>query len=244
MSQMPALARSDAASAPARGPRRPAAPVRGSGRGSARGSSRSHLRVVTAAPRPPRRMPFVVLCSVVLAAGLLAVLFLNLQLAKGTYALHDLQRRSTLLAEQNEALTQQLAALQAPGVLAQRATELGMVPGSSPAFLRLPDGQVLGVPQAAATAPPPESAKDEEGEEGEEDLAGAGSADGRHPATSSGRADADSGVQATASPTSRSTRGASAHRETPSRSSPASRSTSGTPNTAARAGTPTGQATR
>ncbi len=146
MSQMPALARSDAAAMPAtaRSTRRPSAPAR---------PARSHLRVVTAAPRPARRMPFIVLCSGVLAAGLLAVLFLNMQLARGSYALHDLQRQSTILAEQQEALTDQVAAIAAPGVLAQRATELGLVPGTSPAFLRLPDGQVLGVPQAAATAP-------------------------------------------------------------------------------------------
>lgn len=152
MSQMPALARSDAAAIPASGRsnRRPSAP--------ARSANRSHLRVVTAAPRPARRMPFIVLCSTVLAAGLLAVLFLNMALARGSYALHDLQRQSTILSEQQEALGEQLAAVSAPGILAQRATELGLVPGSSPAFLRLPDGQVLGVPQAAASAPADDAA--------------------------------------------------------------------------------------
>lgn len=154
MSQMPAVARTDTAALPAS--RRPSAPGRQQGRAGVRTTGRSgaraHLRVVTAA-RPPRRMPFVVLCSVVLAAGLLAVLLLNLQLARGAYALHDLQRESVLLGEQEGQLREQLDGLEAPGVLAQRATELGMVPGSSPAFLRLPDGQVLGVPQAAATAP-------------------------------------------------------------------------------------------
>lgn len=154
MSQMPALARSDTAAIPAsaRAPRRPSAPARTPSRGASR-PTRAHLRVVTAAPRPPRRMPFVVLCSVVLAAGLLAVLLLNIQLARGSYALHDLQRQSTVLSEQTEALNEQIATRQAPAALAQAATELGMVPGSSPAFLRLPDGQVLGVPQAPAQAP-------------------------------------------------------------------------------------------
>lgn len=238
MSEMPALARSDAATAPARGPRRPAAPVRGTGRGSARGSSRSHLRVVTAAPRPPRRVPFVVLCSVVLAAGLLVVLLLNLQLAKGTYALHDLQRRSTILAEENDALTQRLTALEAPGVLAQRATELGMLPGSSPAFLRLPDGQVLGVPQAAVTAPTPE-----EGSTGETratdtaDTAETAQTMPKDAETAAGRIDSD--VDRTGAATA----GTSARRETPT-----SRSSVSSPaparSGAASSGTPTGEADR
>ena len=150
MSQMPALARADlrTTAAPTR---RVPAPAR-----STRSASRpvpGHLRLVTAAPRPARQMPFLVLCSIVLAGGLLVVLFLNMQLAKGSYALHDLQRHSTLLAENEARLTEHLAALESPGVLASKATKLGMVPGTTPAFLRLPDGQVLGVPQAAPTDP-------------------------------------------------------------------------------------------
>lgn len=147
MSQMPALARTDFRSTPAP-TRRGSTPAR-SGR-----SAPAHLRLITAAPRPARQMPFIVLCSIVLAAGLLAVLFLNMQLAKGSYALHDLQRRSTILAEQQSQLTEHLTGVESPGVLASKATKLGMVPGSSPAFLRLPDGQVLGVPQAAPAASP------------------------------------------------------------------------------------------
>lgn len=162
MSQMPALARTDlrSAAAPARTTRRTPPPARSVR--SAR-SAPGHLKLVTAAPRPARQMPFFVLTAIVLVAGLLALLFLNMQLAKGSYALHDLQRRSTILAEQQETLTEQLSALEAPARVASKAAELGMVPGSSPAFLRLPDGQVLGVPQTApslpATAKPSAKAK-------------------------------------------------------------------------------------
>ncbi len=154
MSQMPALARTDLRS-PTAPARRAAASARAPRSAPARAPrpAPGHLKLVTAAPRPARQMPFVVLMAIVLAAGLLALLFLNMQLAKGSYALHDLQRRSTILAEQQEALGEQLSTLRAPGVLAAKATGLGMVPGSSPAFLRLPDGQVLGVPQAAPSAP-------------------------------------------------------------------------------------------
>ena len=188
MSQMPALARTDLRStaaptrrapAPARSPRPASRPVPG------------HLRLVTAAPRPARQMPFLVLCSIVLAAGLLAVLFLNMQLAKGSYALHDLQRRSTLLAEQEGSLTEHLAALESPGVLASKATKLGMVPGTSPAFLRLPDGQVLGVPQAAPTDPsatPPASKSTDSSKDAATDAAKKKAGDAATPGASAGTA--------------------------------------------------------
>lgn len=131
MSQMPALARPSA-----RVTRRPEA-------------TRPQLRVVPTAPRAPRRLPFVLLCSFLLAAGLMTLLFLNMQLAQGSYALHSLQSQSTQLEEDAGALRESLAAESAPAQLASKALALGMVPGAAPAFLRLPDGQVLGVPQPA-----------------------------------------------------------------------------------------------
>jgi len=137
MSQMPALAR-PAARAPRRTVQtRPTRPA---------------LRVVQTAPTPASRLPFVLLCSVLLAAGLIAMLFLNMSLAQGAYRLHDLQRQATVLAEQEEALNADLGRLSSPTALAEKAAAIGMVPGLSPAFLRLPDGQVLGVPQVAERA--------------------------------------------------------------------------------------------
>ena len=49
----------------------------------------------------------------------------------------------------------------APQRLARQANKLGMVPSVNPAFLRMPDGRVLGDPVVApGTAPPPTSVTD------------------------------------------------------------------------------------
>ena len=142
MSQMPASARL-APRAPRRiEPRRP------------------HLSVVPAPAPGPRRLPFVVLCSFLLAGGLLLLLVLNVGLAQGAYEWHELTDESQLLREQQQSLETQVRHDRAPDVLAERARELGMVGGVPPAFLRLPDGQVLGIPQAAAPSASPGASGD------------------------------------------------------------------------------------
>lgn len=107
-------------------------------------ASRPRLRVV-APPRPaPRRAPFVVLVLVLLVAGLGTLLLLNTVLAQGAFRVEDLQRQVSLLTEEEEGLQQQVARLAAPARLARQARALGMVPMTTPAFLRTSDGAVLG----------------------------------------------------------------------------------------------------
>lgn len=112
------------------------------------------LRVVSAPPSTHRRIPFAASCAALLALTLVALLLLNITLARGAYRLHALEQQQDLLKEEQQALSERLAAEAAPGRLAERAAALGMVPNPSPVMLRLEDGVVLGegVP---ATAPPP-----------------------------------------------------------------------------------------
>lgn len=112
---------------------------------------RPELRVVSAAPLAPRRLPFVLLCSFILTAGLFALLMINMQLASGTYALHDLQQRSTVLAQDEQKLRETLAAQESPSVLAEKAQALGLVAGTAPVFLDVSDGSVTGEPTPAPT---------------------------------------------------------------------------------------------
>lgn len=110
---------------------------------------RARLRVVEA-PRLPRSpLPFAALCAAVLALGLVTVLLLNIRLSSGSYEVHELEARSALLSEQREALAEQLDARSSPQALTSQATALGMVVNPSPAFVRLSDGAVLGVPEPA-----------------------------------------------------------------------------------------------
>jgi hypothetical protein len=102
----------------------------------------------------PRRAPFVALVVLVLGGGLICQLVLNTSLGQNAFGMHDLQSRSDDLAERQQSLEQQLARLQSPADLAERARALGMVESENPVFLNLTSGDVEGVP-VPATAPPP-----------------------------------------------------------------------------------------
>jgi hypothetical protein len=93
---------------------------------------------------------FAAICMVLLTVGLLTLLFLNTQLAQGSFTLHDLQVASGTLTDQEHELTRALDAERNPGALAKRALDMGMVPATSMAFIRLEDGAILGVAEPAA----------------------------------------------------------------------------------------------
>lgn len=92
----------------------------------------------------------IVVCAGLLLAGLLAVLLLNMSLAEGSFRVHELQRTAGELTESELALEQGITAISSPAALASAASRMGMVPASSPAFLRLEDGAVLGVAEPAS----------------------------------------------------------------------------------------------
>ena len=114
------------------------------------------LEVLEVQGRPGRRLPVAVFCAAVMLATLMAVLLVNIALSRGSYESHELAQRRTTLVEQEQALSEELAAAAAPGALADRARALGMVPSTDPGFVRLSDGTVTGEPEpAAADAPAP-----------------------------------------------------------------------------------------
>ncbi|GAB6897929.1 hypothetical protein [Kineosporia succinea] len=120
-------------------------------------AARPRLRVVPA----PRRSKtgLAVLCVALLGAGLLALLLLNISIGKGAYELSDLQTQQRELAEQRQALSEQVEAEGAPGRLAAKAKKLGMVPAKNPAFIDPEDGTVKGEPEAADAPAPEETSK-------------------------------------------------------------------------------------
>lgn len=132
-----------------------------------RGSAPRPLRAVPGAAGHPGSGAFAALCTALLVGGLMALLMLNTALAQGSFKLHDLQATSGELTDAQGALTSAIDAQRAPAALASRAAGLGMVPATTPAFLRLRDGKVLGVARPAkrgagftvVTAPTPPSAK-------------------------------------------------------------------------------------
>lgn len=118
---------------------------------AARPPDRPRLRLVAGHGVVARRMPFVVLVIALLGVGLVVLLLLNTVAAQQAFSIHRLQQREGGLTDREQQLARSVADLEAPGALAGRARALGMVPAPGPAFLRLPDGKILGVPQPAAT---------------------------------------------------------------------------------------------
>ena len=114
----------------------------------------AYLRLVAARRSSAARTPFVLVVVLILVTGLLGLLALNTVLAQDAFKLHALQVSSRVLADREQALQRQVADLQSPQSLAARATRLGMVQGGPPAFLRLPDGTVLGAPEPGAAPLP------------------------------------------------------------------------------------------
>lgn len=89
---------------------------------------RPGLRVLPGGRTTAPKAPFVVLVLLILGAGLIGLLLLNTGLQQGSFEIRDLERDVRVLRDQHTALTQQTTRLSAPGELAGRARELGMVP--------------------------------------------------------------------------------------------------------------------
>jgi hypothetical protein len=107
---------------------------------------------MAAAPPLPVALPrasFLVLLVGIVVAGVIGVLVINTKINENAFRLDDLRAHQAALDLQEQHLSQQLAERESPGNLAAAATRLGLVPAGTPAFISLPDGRVVGVPQPA-----------------------------------------------------------------------------------------------
>jgi hypothetical protein len=96
------------------------------------------------------RAPFLLLMVGLVVVGVLGVLVLNTKINENSFRLNDLRTTQAGLDLQEQQLARNLADLESPGNLRAAATRLGLVPAGTPAFINLPDGRVVGVPQPAA----------------------------------------------------------------------------------------------
>jgi hypothetical protein len=105
-----------------------------------------------AAPLPIAlpRAPFLTLMVGLVVVGVLGVLVLNTKINENSFRLNDLRASQAALDLQQQQLERDLANLESPGNLRAAATRLGLVPAGTPAFISLPDGRVVGVPQPAS----------------------------------------------------------------------------------------------
>nr|WP_245880336.1 septum formation initiator family protein [Streptomyces zhaozhouensis] len=120
------------------------------------------------------RTPFVLLVVVLLGTGMVTLLILNASLNQGSFELSELRRETQELTDEQQRLQAEVDAYSAPGALAERAEELGLVPAGPPAFLG-EDGALLGdaSPTPAPEPPaPPEPGDDDAPGDGEDGGSG------------------------------------------------------------------------
>ena len=116
--------------------------------------SKPGLRVAPPAPVSVPRAPFVALVLVVVVAGVLGILVLNTKINENAFTLNHLQNQQSNLDQQEQQLDQHLAELESPNSLKAAAHRLGLIDSGTPAYLPLPNGQTVGVPQPAAPGQP------------------------------------------------------------------------------------------
>jgi hypothetical protein len=109
--------------------------------------------VAPPAPVAVPRAPFVLLVLVLVVGGVLGILLLNTKINENAFRLDDLHRQQAALQLKEQQLRGELAAKETAGNLEAEARRLGLVPAGTPAYLRLPDGRVIGVPQPATGQP-------------------------------------------------------------------------------------------
>lgn len=95
------------------------------------------------------RVPFVTLVSLLLVAGVAGLLAFNTSMQQASFTATAMEQKAEALDAKQQSLTMQLDALRDPQRVALRAKDMGMVPPSTPAFIRLSDGKVLGRPSPA-----------------------------------------------------------------------------------------------
>lgn len=117
-------------------------------RAAARPVWRPRLRIVRA-PSPARsRLPFLLLCLVILGGALLGALALNTAMATTAYEIRDRQRELAELSQLEQQLSTEVNSLSAPIQLAASARRLGMEPAEGLSYITLADGLISG-PAAA-----------------------------------------------------------------------------------------------
>jgi cell division protein FtsL len=152
--------------------REPAEPGSRATRGRTTAAQKAYARKANRKQRWPQRMssglrsasrtPFVLLVMGLLAAGVLATLFLSISAVSDSYRLEDAKKKTTDLTSRVEQLKADVAKGESPDVLYDEARKLGMVPAPDPARIRVnPDGTVSvtgsAVPATTTTTPPPSS---------------------------------------------------------------------------------------
>lgn len=118
-----------------------------------RDQQRPKLRLAPPPAVSGPRVPFIAMIVVLVIAGVVGILALNQKINENAFKLDKLRAEQAKLDRQEQNLDEQIAERESPGNLAAAARKLGLVPAGAPAFIRLPDGRIIGVPQPADGQP-------------------------------------------------------------------------------------------
>jgi hypothetical protein len=111
------------------------------------------LRVAPPVPVSVPRAPFIAVVIAIVVAGVFGILLINTKTNENTFELSRLQDRQAALDTQQQRLENQIAGYESTGNLDAAARRLGLVKADTPAYIRLPDGKIIGVPRAGVGQP-------------------------------------------------------------------------------------------
>jgi hypothetical protein len=117
------------------------------------------LRVAPPAPISAPRAPFIAVVIALVVAGVFGILLINTRTNENAFEISKLQDQQTNLNNQQQDLENQIAAYESTGNLDAAARRLGLVKAGTPAYIRLPDGKIIGVPKPGQ-GPPAVTAQD------------------------------------------------------------------------------------
>jgi hypothetical protein len=111
------------------------------------------LRVAPPAPISAPRAPFVAVMIALVVAGVLGILVINTKTNENSFRISRLQENQAALDNQQQQLDNQIAGYKMPGNLDAAARRLGLVKADAPAYIRLPDGKIIGIPKPGEGQP-------------------------------------------------------------------------------------------
>jgi hypothetical protein len=116
---------------------------------------RARLTVVPRTRSTAPRFPFILLLSVMLVGGVVALLCFNTQMQQAAFVQAKLHAQATTLSQQQQSLELELEQASDPQAVAQRAQDAGMVIPVTAGMLHVNTGKITGSPTPAGPANTP-----------------------------------------------------------------------------------------
>jgi hypothetical protein len=113
-----------------------------------------HIQIVAPSKHARPRVIYALSAVTCVGAIIVAQLLLSVGISQGAYEISALRASQVELGRTADSVGEDLIRVSSPQSLAANAEALGMVSNSTPAYLRLSDGAVLGAPTSAAGGQP------------------------------------------------------------------------------------------